>query len=498
VVYNRVLRIVFVTSILLGVLPGDEALPSVDSVVPESELFGWQSFSPETSVLGGDLVAATMQVDTSPAEVPADEEDMSTSDPDSRLLNKDLLPLTKKAVQTDIDVKNILSYPPIPASATTHKQVAAFQEAEADIGSTLGTLGTSAPAARKHDPLKKFFTKAQVVKEQQAQNKIWAHVNQAKTNAARFKADQAKQRKMNSAAAKARRAFKHTREKNQKKYGVHDDPEDRAIGSASAIAYRKWLIDGPRGSAAGKHTSDVVSSDSYTSPKGQYFLGRRRRRIGAGFGRRRFRPWKGKVPNKLMKQTAKGKSILKVLVKGPSSRRIKENHYKEVMQKAKAGRHPSVDPHAHFSPKVDDDILGGKLGKELGGATKKKNIIPKVAAKKGKPTGRECAHVCTPGMCDSPADAKKKECAACVKCHDTHSLKAGEEAHDHHEAGSAEHHDDHHDHDGAAKKAAAKKVTAKKEAAPKPKLKPAGKIPAKVMSEMVGGTTVTNEMVGGR
>merc|ERR1711998_667050 len=326
-------------------------------------------------------------------------------------------------------------------------------------------------AAKEHKKKGVFVPTFRTLKEnqkaQEARNKKWAKVNSASYNKKAFAASQKKINKMNHAAEKARQNMIHAKESMQKKY-ANDDPEDsRTYATGSAAKRAKWLIDGNTGPESGSYGASgvvgkmkwygngVISKDAKVSKGGHFFLGRRRRRIGAGFGRRRRGTRdkiKVKVTKKKIDESVKHKDLLK---KGLLKKKWKNPDRLTVADKTElgksgAGSKAKVDPTGHFDEKTDARIMGNKAAEALAGRNKKAKGKAKAKAKakaekkakhkakakamakgKKKPAeARDCAHVCIKGKCDTPADAKKKECAACVKCHDTHSLKAGEESHD--------------------------------------------------------------------
>merc|ERR1711998_117951 len=142
--------------------------------------------------------------------------------------------------------------------------------------------------------------------------KAWEHANAAlkagynkantvynKLNAEKFKAQGKKVKELNAKAYKALMTLKNAKEKIQKKY-AEDDPVDFGKGpltsadKANAIVDAKakdtnWGTWGASGTPGKKkfYTDGVISSNAYRTPQGNYILGLSRRRIGAGFGRRR-------------------------------------------------------------------------------------------------------------------------------------------------------------------------------------------------------------------
>jgi len=181
------------------------------------------------------------------------------------------------------------------------------------------------------------------------------------------------------------RAKKHHRIKNERAkktlakalYISQERREKRDAGDAysSSSGHKKgtgsWGASGTPG-VRKWYTHGVVSSDAYFNKKGHYFLGPSRRRIGAGFGRRRRSKFNGKLTPKLIKQATKGKPLLKAgllkktTVKGPFT-----THEKRILIRTKAGLHPRVDASGRFVTRVNKNILG-KLSR----------MLPRVKAKK--------------------------------------------------------------------------------------------------------------------
>jgi hypothetical protein len=120
-----------------------------------------------------------------------------------------------------------------------------------------------------------------------------------KANAAKFKAQGEEKKELNAKADKALMTLKKAKEGIQKKY-AKDDPMDYGEGPMTSAdianrAYDKtakdtdWGTYGSSGALNKKkfYTDGVISSNAYVDQKGHYLLGKSRRRIGAGFGRRR-------------------------------------------------------------------------------------------------------------------------------------------------------------------------------------------------------------------
>jgi hypothetical protein len=121
-----------------------------------------------------------------------------------------------------------------------------------------------------------------------------------KTNAAKFKAQGAQRKELNAKADHALVALKEAKESIQKKY-AKDDPMDFGEGPITSADKANKILDakakktetgtyGASGNPWSKkkfYTDGVISSNSYRDEDGHYLLGQSRRRIGAGFGRRR-------------------------------------------------------------------------------------------------------------------------------------------------------------------------------------------------------------------
>jgi len=131
-------------------------------------------------------------------------------------------------------------------------------------------------------------------------------------------------------------------------------------GASGTPGVRKW------------YTHGVVSSDAYFNKRGHYFLGPNRRRIGAGFGRRRRTKFNGKLTPKMIKQATRGKPILKAgLLKKVRSKGPFTAYEKKTLITTKAGLHPRVDSSGRFVTRINKNILG-----------KEASLLPRVKAKK--------------------------------------------------------------------------------------------------------------------
>jgi len=167
--------------------------------------------------------------------------------------------------------------------------------------------GTSGWAAVKHEMhrahvvrnlIPEYATKKQAERQHKASLRHYAGVNkwykaQGAANRARFKKAEAHIKQLRESAEVARQHLIKAKERIQKKY-AGDDPEDKITSWKHEQRIDGWGThdSGSWGSSGtpGKmkwYTNGVISHDATTDYKGRYFLGRRRRRIGAGFGRRR-------------------------------------------------------------------------------------------------------------------------------------------------------------------------------------------------------------------
>jgi len=262
---------------------------------------------------------------------------------------------------------------------------------EADFHGVSHTDALAQVGGSSRPPL--FETKAHRAKRQAAWNKYYSIVNSHAVNRKQFKETQAKQKKLNDAAEKARLRYVRNHERLQKKY-ANDDAEDAGNSANDAFAHN-----GPIGTGTGSYqsangvntwyTDGVVSKDARTTRDGHYLLGPSRRRIGAGFGRRRrTRSYssasgyastsaktiaalkKGIVTKHMIKAAVKGHGLLKAgLVKHSISGSFTAAE-KKVLLKTHAGLHPKVDKSGRFVTKINHNILG-----------KNSNMLPKVVAK---------------------------------------------------------------------------------------------------------------------
>merc|ERR1712070_127455 len=251
-----------------------------------------------------------------------------------------------------------------------------------------------------------FKSKKQVLKEQAKMKARYEKANKlyAKVSKKKYEAQGNKQKELNKKAEKAHQAMLKAKAAMMKKY-AGDDPEntrdDHLTGKGPATGHYgstgKWITnhDGNGGKGKLKWYDDGVTTAQASTVengknRGKYFLGRRRRRIGAGFGRRRRgttdygRKKKPETGPKAVKKAIKGHSVLKAGLKvkaaKPSTAKIVKAATKPVKPKktfeAKkgslsdtekaalkntgAGVDAGVDKTAHFTKKTDAKILGKK------------------------------------------------------------------------------------------------------------------------------------------
>merc|ERR1711981_730719 len=127
---------------------------------------------------------------------------------------------------------------------------------------------------------------------------------------------------------------------------VIDDPEDalKSFKSKTQEKAHKLRSEGDHRNHSGKwankydyYTDGYISNNAYLDRHGHYHLGMSRRRVGAGFGRRRrgtgFTPgkWVGRVHSKMLRNIVKGHSLLR---EGLKVHKGERNIY------GKAPRHP--------------------------------------------------------------------------------------------------------------------------------------------------------------
>merc|ERR1711939_643258 len=155
--------------------------------------------------------------------------------------------------------------------------------------------------------------------------------------------------KLNIKAGKAQQALYKAKEKMQKKY-ARDDPSDYPPGMPKAIEKRHkrrtqgdgrnesgsygasgciQSVDHPKPCKPKWYPDGAISSNAYTGKDGKYYLGTNRRRVGAGFGRRRAEKWTGKVPRALKLKVVKGHDLLKAA----ESKRVLRNVKKRTANK---------------------------------------------------------------------------------------------------------------------------------------------------------------------
>merc|ERR1712072_39128 len=220
--------------------------------------------------------------------------------------------------------------------------IVAFLSAEgADDSSTAKPvghyIGTGASTGESKD-VSSVIPQFQTGKQWHAANeKLKAGYNRANTlykklNAKAYKAQGEKSKELNSKADKALMKLKDAKERIQKKY-ANDDPADFGEGHLTSADKANKKLDaaaantdeGTWGSSGTPrqmkwYTDGVISSNARTDEDGHYLLGASRRRIGAGFGRRRrFVDPTKKVTKHEVKKAEKGHEMLKAMGKPGSA-----------------------------------------------------------------------------------------------------------------------------------------------------------------------------------
>merc|ERR1711959_785410 len=117
----------------------------------------------------------------------------------------------------------------------------------------------------------------------------------------------------------------------RKKY-ARDNPADYPPGMPKAVEKRhKARIQGDGRNESGSYGASgcnphdpkckpkwspdgAISSNAYTDKRGRYFLGTNRRRVGAGFGRRRAKKWIGRISKDIKKQYSAHHDLLKAAI----------------------------------------------------------------------------------------------------------------------------------------------------------------------------------------
>merc|ERR1711959_548433 len=230
---------------------------------------------------------------------------------------------------------------------------------------------TKKPAGKRHYTAKKLFVPNFVGK------KAWANANKKqklayekankyymKVNGKKFKAQNEKEEKLNAKASKAQQVLYKAKEGMRKKY-ARDNPADYPPGMPKAVEKRhKARIQGDGRNESGSYGASgcnphdpkckpkwypdgAISSNAYTDKRGRYFLGTNRRRIGAGFGRRRAEKWRGRVSKDLKKSYSHGHDLLKAMIsrhsfgekKGYSSRSFDKSHFDKGEPLLQAAKH---------------------------------------------------------------------------------------------------------------------------------------------------------------
>merc|ERR1711907_123288 len=190
--------------------------------------------------------------------------------------------------------------------------------------------------------------------------KVWAHENELhhkqyerinkyymKINKKKFLASNRLEAKLNKKAGEAQQKLYKAKEMMQKKY-AHDDPVDYGPPGMPKAVERahKRRTQGDGRNESGSYGASgcnpeapgctqkwypdgAISSNAYTDKKGRYFLGTNRRRVGAGFGRRRAEKWVGKVSGHLQRKITKGHDLLKAA----TSSRVLRHGKKTTLEK---------------------------------------------------------------------------------------------------------------------------------------------------------------------
>jgi hypothetical protein len=241
-----------------------------------------------------------------------------------------------------------------------------------------------------------------------------------KLNAKAFKAQGARVKELNAKAEKAHMKLKEAKERIQKKY-AEDDPQDFGKGPETsadkankALAAKakdtNWGSYGASGTPGKKkfYTDGAISSNAYRDPEGHYLLGASRRRIGAGFGRRRRFGTPSadvKLTKKGVETAEKGHDLLKAMGKPETDHNKEEDSILKTKKHKKteiaaapekeqlpagvkvadkkfltksdeaalkatgAGTDAQVDSTAHFETPTEERILGKTAGDAITGAT---------------------------------------------------------------------------------------------------------------------------------
>jgi len=148
------------------------------------------------------------------------------------------------------------------------------------INSVIPKIQTSSEWASANEHMRAAYSKANALYD--------------KANKEKFQAQGEKRKELNEKSQVALQTMMKTKESMAKKVAI-DNPVDHGVGELTSadIANAKYaktqkdLSKVHYGISGEKYTDGEISSDSYRDVKGHYLLGTGRRRVGAGFGRRR-------------------------------------------------------------------------------------------------------------------------------------------------------------------------------------------------------------------
>merc|ERR1712139_138241 len=218
----------------------------------------------------------------------------------------------------------------------------------------------------------------------EAHHKAYENVNKyyMKTNGKKFKAQGEKEHKLNIKAGKAQQALYKAKEKMQKKY-TRDDPSDYPPGMPKAIEKRHkkrtqgdgrnesgsygasgciQSVDHPKPCKPKWYPDGAISSNAYTGKDGKYYLGTNRRRVGAGFGRRRAEKWIGKVNGHLQRKFSKGHDLLKAaassrVLRGAKKTALEKRAHSKLLAAAKAHKKKAIVPKKKKAKKLPKGVV---------------------------------------------------------------------------------------------------------------------------------------------
>jgi len=172
------------------------------------------------------------------------------------------------------------------------------------VGTNASTPVSHGPASGGVDSIIPEFERSPywaAANEKEKANFERANEHFMKTNKKAFMATNAEEHELNMKADKAIKELRDAKEAIQKEY-AKDDPSDYGEGimdssdKANEKLYKTHPVKlggtgswGPSGTPNKQkwYSDGVISSDAYLTRSGHYLLGQHRRRIGAGYGRRR-------------------------------------------------------------------------------------------------------------------------------------------------------------------------------------------------------------------